>query len=162
MLINCYFDLLLFLLYSYEGAVDLDAISDPVERQAVEGMINHFGQTPCQLFKEPHPMRLSRTEALSKSKYPPSIELFFDGLSCVHIADLTVESRDSIVYLGIPNSDIDSTRSRGYGSQIASIPDVLVSVSRSGCIGLHTWASHDKMLPYGFSLERDPTLSHPR
>ncbi|XP_046650912.1 neurobeachin-like protein 1 isoform X2 [Daphnia pulicaria] len=147
---------------SYEGAVDLDAISDPVERQAVEGMINHFGQTPCQLFKEPHPMRLSQSEALAKSKYPPSIELFFDGLSCVHIADLTVETRDSIVYLGIPNSDIDSTRSRGYGSQTASIPDVLVSVSRSGCIGLHAWASHDKMLPYGFSLERDPTLSNPR
>ncbi|KAI9560727.1 putative neurobeachin-like protein 1-like isoform X3 [Daphnia sinensis] len=147
---------------SYEGAVDLDSISDPVERQAVEGMINHFGQTPCQLFKEPHPMRLSQSEALAKSKYPPSMELFFDGLSCVHIADLTVEPRDSIVYLSIPNSDIDSTRSRGYGSQAATVPDMLVSVSRSGCIGLHAWASHDKMLPYGFSLERDPTLSNPR
>jgi len=28
---------------SYEGAVDLDAIVDPVEREAYEGMINNFG-----------------------------------------------------------------------------------------------------------------------
>ena len=128
----------------------------------MEGMINHFGQTPCQLFKEPHPIRLSQSEALAKSKYPPAVQLFFDGLSCVHIADLTVESRDWIVHLEIPKSDVDSTRSRGYGSQTTANPDVLVSVSRSGCIGLHAWASHDKMLPYGFSLERDGTLSNPR
>lgn len=36
---------------TYEGAVDLDAIEDPVERKALEGMINNFGQTPCQLLK---------------------------------------------------------------------------------------------------------------
>ena len=29
---------------SYEGAVNLDAITDPAEREAVEGMINNFGQ----------------------------------------------------------------------------------------------------------------------
>lgn len=149
-------------LASYEGAVDLDAISDPVERQAVEGMINHFGQTPCQLFKESHPMRLSQSEALAKSKFPPSVNLYFESLSCVHIADLTVEPRDWIVLLTIPNSDVDSTRSRGYGPQTAPIPDILVSISRSGCIGLHNWASHDKTLPYGFSLERDSTLNNPR
>ena len=147
---------------SYDGAVDLDAISDPVERQAVEGMINHFGQTPCQLFKEPHPARLSQSEALSKSKYPASIQLYLDRLSCVHLADLAVEPRDWIVRLAIPNPDLDPSRSRGYGYQTAAVPDILVSVSRSGVIGLHAWASHDKTLPNGFSLERDPTLNNQR
>jgi hypothetical protein len=52
--------------HSYEGAVDLDAISNPVEREAVEGMINNFGQTPSQLLKEPHPQRLSLEDALSR------------------------------------------------------------------------------------------------
>ena len=33
------------------GAVDLDAIKDIRERKALEGMINNFGQTPCQLLK---------------------------------------------------------------------------------------------------------------
>lgn len=147
---------------SYEGAVDLDAILDPVERQAVEGMINHFGQTPCQLFKEPHPTRLSQSEALLKSRYPPPIHLAFSRLSCVHLADLTVEPRDYIVYLDIPNPDPDATRSRGYSYQSAITPDTLVSVSRSGCIGLHSWSSHDKSMPYGFNLERDGTLSSAR
>ena len=34
---------------TYEGAVDLDAIKDESEREAIEGMINNFGQTPCQV-----------------------------------------------------------------------------------------------------------------
>jgi len=33
------------------GAVDLDAVTDSFKRKALEGMINNFGQTPCQLLK---------------------------------------------------------------------------------------------------------------
>lgn len=36
---------------TYEGAVDLDDVTDPVERASIEGMIKNFGQTPCQLLK---------------------------------------------------------------------------------------------------------------
>lgn len=49
------------------GAVDLDAITDPAERLATEGMINNFGQTPTQLLTQPHPQRMS-LEELAKSK----------------------------------------------------------------------------------------------
>ncbi|KAI8342552.1 hypothetical protein BC941DRAFT_345396 [Chlamydoabsidia padenii] len=42
---------------SYEGAVDLDSITDIVEKTATIGIINNFGQTPRQLFKKPHPAR---------------------------------------------------------------------------------------------------------
>ncbi|KAJ3211572.1 hypothetical protein HDU67_004427 [Dinochytrium kinnereticum] len=42
---------------SYEGAVDMDAIEDLVEKQATIGIIHNFGQTPRQLFKKPHPRR---------------------------------------------------------------------------------------------------------
>ena len=38
-----------FMLFS--GAVDLDTITDTRHRAALEGMINNFGQTPCQLLK---------------------------------------------------------------------------------------------------------------
>ena len=144
---------------SYEGAVDLDAIADPIERQAVEGMINHFGQTPSQLFKEAHPARLSPIESLYKSKFPVGCHLFFDKLSCVHIADLMVEPRDRIVYLAIPNVD---PQRRGYGHQTVVFPDTLVSLSSFGYIGLHSWMSHDKNLQNGFSLEKDATLNSPR
>jgi hypothetical protein len=40
-----------FMYCSYEGAIDLDAITDPVARRATEGMISNFGQTPTQLLK---------------------------------------------------------------------------------------------------------------
>ena len=40
-----------FMYCSYEGAIDLDAITDSVARHATEAMISNFGQTPTQLFK---------------------------------------------------------------------------------------------------------------
>lgn len=42
---------------TYEGAVDLDHITDAQERQAVEAQINEFGQCPAQLFQAPHPAK---------------------------------------------------------------------------------------------------------
>ncbi len=42
---------------SYQGAKDLDNISDPVERLATIGIIHNFGQTPYQVFQKPHPGR---------------------------------------------------------------------------------------------------------
>ncbi|KAJ1996992.1 hypothetical protein GGI04_005565, partial [Coemansia thaxteri] len=46
-----------FYYLTYEGAVNLDAIQDPVERASVESQIHYFGQTPTQLFTKPHPSR---------------------------------------------------------------------------------------------------------
>ncbi|KAJ2416874.1 hypothetical protein GGI10_000651 [Coemansia sp. RSA 2530] len=46
-----------FYYLTYEGAVNLDAIQDPVERASVESQIHYFGQTPTQLFTAPHPPR---------------------------------------------------------------------------------------------------------
>ncbi|KAJ3226431.1 WD repeat and FYVE domain-containing protein 3 [Clydaea vesicula] len=43
---------------SYEGAVDIDSIEDPIQKLATIGIINNFGQTPRQLFKKPHPKRM--------------------------------------------------------------------------------------------------------
>ena len=42
---------------SYQGAKDLDAIEDPIERLATIGIIHNFGQTPYQAFQKPHPSR---------------------------------------------------------------------------------------------------------
>ena len=35
---------------TYEGAVDIQAVTDPVERASLEAQINEFGQTPRRLF----------------------------------------------------------------------------------------------------------------
>uniref|UniRef100_A0A672GGH9 LPS-responsive vesicle trafficking, beach and anchor containing n=1 Tax=Salarias fasciatus TaxID=181472 RepID=A0A672GGH9_SALFA len=48
-----------FYYLTYEGAVNLNSINDPMLREAVEAQIRSFGQTPCQLLIEPHPPRSS-------------------------------------------------------------------------------------------------------
>ena len=42
---------------SYQGAKDLDTITDPMERLATIGIIHNFGQTPYQIFAKAHPSR---------------------------------------------------------------------------------------------------------
>lgn len=37
----------------------MDNIKNEIERKAMESMINNFGQTPCQLIKDPHPKRMT-------------------------------------------------------------------------------------------------------
>lgn len=46
-----------FYYLSYEGSVDLETISDPVEKCSFEAQIQEFGQTPKLLFAGPHPAR---------------------------------------------------------------------------------------------------------
>ncbi len=48
-----------FYYLTYEGAVNLDNIDDPIIKEALESQIKNFGQTPCQLLTEPHPPRSS-------------------------------------------------------------------------------------------------------
>ncbi|KAH8103359.1 beach-domain-containing protein [Cristinia sonorae] len=43
---------------SYEGTIDLDSITDEVERKATVGIIHNFGQTPRKLFTSAHPERM--------------------------------------------------------------------------------------------------------
>lgn len=53
----------LFHYLCYEGSVDIDKVTDDLERKAIEGHIQNFGQTPSQLIvKEPHPSRLFHEE----------------------------------------------------------------------------------------------------
>ncbi|RHZ31444.1 hypothetical protein DYB26_001542 [Aphanomyces astaci] len=46
-----------FFYLTYEGLVDIDAITDPVLQASMRAQIAHFGQTPSQLLREPHVAR---------------------------------------------------------------------------------------------------------
>jgi hypothetical protein len=52
-----------FYYLTYEGAVDVDALSSPLERRALETQVDEFGQAPRQLFAREHPARLVHPEA---------------------------------------------------------------------------------------------------
>ncbi|KJE90664.1 neutral sphingomyelinase activation associated factor, variant 1 [Capsaspora owczarzaki ATCC 30864] len=62
----------LFYYLTYEGAVDLDAITDPVERSSLEAQIHEFGQTPKQIFTAPHPARRVQSSTVSDAPLPSS------------------------------------------------------------------------------------------
>jgi len=47
-----------FIHLTYEGEVDVDAISDPLLRSATISQINNFGQCPSKLFSKKHPKRV--------------------------------------------------------------------------------------------------------
>ncbi|XP_055893443.1 neurobeachin-like isoform X6 [Biomphalaria glabrata] len=48
-----------FYYLTYEGSVNLETMTDPVMKEAIENQIRSFGQTPTQLLMEPHPPRSS-------------------------------------------------------------------------------------------------------
>uniref|UniRef100_A0A182W0M5 Uncharacterized protein n=1 Tax=Anopheles minimus TaxID=112268 RepID=A0A182W0M5_9DIPT len=134
---------------SYEGAVDLDKIANPVEREAVEGMINNFGQTPSQLLRDPHPRRLSLDELtirlLKLELKRPDLTLILDRVQCT-ACDLSTD-KDPVVYLSTPKSPPRSF--------LQTSPDMLITVTKSGILGCHSWMSFDK--ERGFLLEIDAT-----
>ncbi|KQS43568.1 neurobeachin-like protein 1 isoform X1 [Drosophila erecta] len=137
---------------SYEGAVDLDKITNPVEREAVEGMINNFGQVPSQLLREPHPRRLTQDETAIKllraELRRPDLTQFLDKV-VQYYCELSTP-KDPIVYLSPPRSPPRSF--------LQLSPDVLVSISKSTILGCNSWLSFDK--DQGFLLEIDATTAN--
>ncbi|XP_041358388.1 neurobeachin-like isoform X2 [Gigantopelta aegis] len=55
-----------FYYLTYEGSVNLEAMSDPVMAEAIKSQICSFGQTPTQLLTEPHPPRSSVMHLLTE------------------------------------------------------------------------------------------------
>ena len=55
--------------YTYEGSVDIDSVTDPAMKASILAQINHFGQTPKQLFLKPHVKRRSDRRIPHPLKY---------------------------------------------------------------------------------------------
>src|SRR5690606_13441626 len=68
----------LFYYLTYEGAVDLEQVADPRQRNAIEVQVQEFGQTPKQLFAGPHPARYARSDPVilasggRRPSFPPT------------------------------------------------------------------------------------------
>uniref|UniRef100_A0AAR2KCX7 Neurobeachin-like protein 2 n=1 Tax=Pygocentrus nattereri TaxID=42514 RepID=A0AAR2KCX7_PYGNA len=139
---------------TYEGAVDLDAITDEKERKALEGMISNFGQTPCQLLKEPHPVRLSLEELEKRKSRLDSCPLsIFEHLT--ELKSFFVEGISdncALVKAVVPKNQSHSFISQGS-------PDTLVTVSQNCLIGTHGWLPYDKTISNYFTFIKDPTVT---
>lgn len=53
-----------FFYITYEGTVDIDKITDPVQQRATQDQIAYFGQTPSQLLTVPHMKRMPLADVL--------------------------------------------------------------------------------------------------
>ncbi|OXB73991.1 UNVERIFIED_CONTAM: hypothetical protein H355_008850 [Colinus virginianus] len=140
---------------TYEGAVDLDAIADETQRKALEGIISNFGQTPCQLLKEPHPARMSAESAARRlarlDTRPPNVFENLDQLKSFFVEGIS--DGVSLVQAVVPKNQAHSFITQGS-------PDVLVTVSANGLLGTHSWLPYDKNISNYFSFTKDPTVSN--
>ncbi|XP_014681660.1 PREDICTED: WD repeat and FYVE domain-containing protein 3-like isoform X2 [Priapulus caudatus] len=65
----------------YEGAVDVYNITDPLQKSAIIGFINNFGQIPKQLFRKPHPAKkVSRSFPDRAMDVSPAVTVSSDRL----------------------------------------------------------------------------------
>ncbi|XP_061347009.1 BEACH domain-containing protein C2-like [Gastrolobium bilobum] len=68
-----------FFYITYEGTVDIDKISDPVQQRATQDQIAYFGQTPSQLLTVPHLKKMPLAEVLHLQtifRNPKAVKLF--------------------------------------------------------------------------------------
>lgn len=72
---------------SYENAVDIDSILDPVEKESLIAQVINFGQTPSQLFETPHEKRHDR----AKCEVPVCADdESIDNLTCITLSPQSV------------------------------------------------------------------------
>lgn len=137
--------------YTYEGAVDLDKIEDPVLREATEGMINNFGQTPTQLLKKSHPRRKTLQELDSlKPKVFNNIESSTFSLIEINNA-----------YMSTPTIFIAACKPRPKSILYQAVPDSLVTVHLNGLVGIHAWLPFADTKTNSFSFTMDVLLASP-
>ena len=132
----------------------MEAITDPLEQKALEGIISNFGQTPCQLLKESHPKRMSFDEVsarASKSDKPLSVLLFMNQLKA-YFVEATVDS-DPLVFVCVPRNQARSILQHG-------LPDTMIAVTQSGTLAMHGWLPYDKSISNYFTFDKDATVGN--
>nr|DAD38994.1 TPA_asm: hypothetical protein HUJ06_013317 [Nelumbo nucifera] len=126
--------------YTYEGNVDIDSITDPRMKASILAQINHFGQTPKQLFLKPRVKRwcdkkllLIHFETVLKShKYPVTalrltsdLKQLLSGDSGGHLLSWTLQDENSELHLIRGHIDIDETQLIILACLIQAIFDTL-------------------------------------
>lgn len=123
-----------FMYCSYEDNVQSDTDDeDSVRKNAIDGMIQNFGQIPSQLTTEAHPQRQTREQvALINDYHGKALNLFQNA---AHIKPFFVEvvpgdekNSNSIIFISIPKYQTRSFMQQGT-------LDTLISIHTNGMIG---------------------------
>ncbi|XP_036280743.1 lipopolysaccharide-responsive and beige-like anchor protein isoform X3 [Pipistrellus kuhlii] len=138
-----------FYYLTYEGAVNLNSITDPVLREAVEAQIRSFGQTPSQLLIEPHPPRSSAMQVYLLLQSP----LMFTDQA----------QQDVIMVLKFPsNSPVTHVAAN---TQPGLVPPAVITVTANRLFAVNKWhnlPAHQGAVqdqPYQLPVEIDPLIA---
>ena len=82
-----------FIHLTYEGEVDVDAITDPVMKMATISQINNFGQTPSMLFSKPHVRKI--VPDIAKISAPMSMQSIDGSSNGTSIVSMSSSSSSS-------------------------------------------------------------------
>ena len=122
-----------FMYCSYEKAIDADVIDDLVTRDAIDGMIQNFGQIPSQLLTEPHPQRQTREQGTISVEIQGHPLNLFQNLNHIKVFFVEVMPPSDklftpIIFISIPKNQIRSFMQQGT-------PDILVTINTNGVVG---------------------------
>ena len=100
---------------------------------AIEGMIQNFGQIPSQLLTEPHPQRQTREQVLSFNENQGRPLNMFQNLTRIKAFFVEINTSEEktvhpIIFISIPKNQIRSFMQQGT-------PDTLVTINNNGVIG---------------------------
>ncbi|KAG9307178.1 hypothetical protein G9A89_017006 [Geosiphon pyriformis] len=132
-----------FYYLTYENGINMDTIEDELEQKSIEQQIYHFGQTPLQLLKKPHPQRLPRRDFLKK-----------DILNCQenHKQYLVQLISRRLLYIAVSNVDTEF---------FSTAPvQQIVTIDEDGIIGSHRISPNPVTSEIPFSVEVDPMLEY--
>jgi hypothetical protein len=122
-----------FYFLTYEGAIDLNSLRDPVQKQAVIDQIQNFGQTPAQLLIAPHPPRdpPSPNTMLYVSYFRTYVSL--TALNSYSLAQPIPPS----VFEGTLSMTLQLPFSTGYS--LIAYKDSVIAVNRNGEYLMNKW-----------------------
>ncbi|XP_032268858.1 lipopolysaccharide-responsive and beige-like anchor protein isoform X3 [Phoca vitulina] len=138
-----------FYYLTYEGAVNLNSIADPVLREAVEAQIRSFGQTPSQLLIEPHPPRGSAMQMYLLLQSPL---MFTDQAQQDVIMVLKFPSNSPVTHVAANTQPGLATP-----AVITVTANRLFAVNKWHSLPAHQGAVQDQ--PYQLPVEIDPLIA---
>lgn len=153
---------------SYEGSVDLDSISDPVQRHALEVQISEFGQVPTQLFDKPHVSRNSKVQENNvenhEKEVQPHLELKYSYSGHKETVTSILVDGDTVISTGKDGilkcyslKDKRQTRSISFGKLPISS---CVKVTESNLLVVGSWDNNINLYKCDYGKISDVIPAH--
>ncbi|KAJ3182617.1 Neurobeachin-like protein 1 [Geranomyces variabilis] len=132
-----------FYYLTYEGAINIDSVKDPVERRSIEDQINNFGQTPSQLFKKPHPVRRPRNVATESTLFtsPQSHRSYL----------IELKQPAHVLFVGVSGGQMSLSQ-----SETSNTGGRLITVDDAQAFRAHRWNVHAEDGTFVCDLDQAP------